>query len=202
MTKTQAAILTSIRDRLDETTATFWTDAQLRRWVNEGALDVARRTETIQDRDDISVTAGTREYSLPVDCLRVYRVEYRVTGNDEAFNLTFRQFNAMDEIWYTQQAITSNIPLYYTIWGFSPSNKIVIYPVPGNDGSLKVFNYRMPAELATDGSAAATVIEIPNGWENLLVDYAEYHALRKDRDPRWQEAKGLYEEKRCKSYGN
>lgn len=194
MTKTQGALITSIRDRLDETIPTFWSDAQICRWINEALLDVARRTETIQDRDDVSVSAGTREYSLPTDCLRVYRVEFRATGASEAYPLEFRQFNAMDAIWGTSQEITTGMPVLYTIWGYSPSNKIVLYPVPAVAGSIKVFNYRLPAELATNGSAASTTVEIPNGWESLIVDYAEYSALRRDRDPRWQEAKQLYEQ--------
>ena len=32
-----------MRDRLDETVAGQWSDAQLRRWINEGARDMARR---------------------------------------------------------------------------------------------------------------------------------------------------------------
>lgn len=187
---TLATFRTRIRDRLDEASARFWTDAQLNTWINEAAEDIARRTETIQDYDDLSVLAGTREYTLDDDVLRVYRAEYIPTGQSERYPLEYRAMNAMDAIWQNQQAISAGVPSYYTIWGFSPANKIVLYPTPSLAGTLKTYVYRLPTPTTTDGNT----IEVPSGWDSLVIDYAEYSALRKDRDPRWQEAKQLYEE--------
>lgn len=200
MTKTQANLLDDIRSRLDEPTTRLYTDAELRRWVNQGAADIARRTESLQDRTDIAITAGTREYSLPATIIRANRVEWNATGETQKFALEYRDWQNMDAIWYTQQAVTSARPVYFTMWGFPPTLKIVLYPVPYANGNIKVFHYRLPAELATDGTAATTVLEVPAGWEDCIVDFAEYMALRKDHDPRWQEAKGLYEERIAELY--
>lgn len=181
---------TLIRDRLDEPTARFWTDTQLNSWINEAAADIARRTETLQDRQTQSVVANTREYSLDANVLRVYRVEYIPTGAGQpTYPLEYRQFNALDSIWHTQSALTTGTPCYFTIWGFSPTNKIILYPTPTRAGTLRVYVYRLPTATTTDG----TTIEVPAGWDSLVIDYAEYSALRKDRDPRWSEARSLYE---------
>lgn len=194
MPKTLGTLLTQVRDRLDEATARQWTDAQLRAWINEGARDLARKCEVLQDRDDIAVVAGTREYTLPTDLIRVYRVEYRITGDDSVYPLDYKDFNNMDGIWWTHQDISENTPRYYTMWGFPPTLKIILYPTPAQAGTLKVFNYRLPAELATNGTADASNIEVPEGWSDVIVDFCEYMALRKDADPRWTEAKALYSE--------
>lgn len=196
MTKTQGALLDDIRSRLDEPEARQYTDAEIRRWINQGAADIARRTETLQERTDIAITSGTREYTLPTNVIRVNRVEWNATGEGQKYPLEYRDWQNMDAIWYSQQAVTTARPVYYTMWGFPPSLKIVLYPIPYANGNIKVFHYRLPAELATVNQADAnTVIEVPAGWEDCIVDFAEYMALRKDRDPRWQEAKGLYEER-------
>jgi len=38
------------------------------------------------------------------------------------------------------------------------------------------------------------VIDLPDGWHDVALDYAEYRALRRDSDPRWKEAFELYKD--------
>lgn len=196
MAETQATYITRIREALDEDTARFWDEAEIRRWINDAAQEIARRTEILQDIDTITAVAGTAEYTLGADALRVHRVEFNYTGESAKRALEFRPFNAMDNIWWSHQDITRSAPAFYTVWGFTPNLKMRVFPVPDSGGTLTVYFYRLPAKLATASTTdASTTLDIPNGWEDLVVYYAEYRALRKDRDPRWQEAKGLFEEK-------
>jgi hypothetical protein len=194
MAKTLGECITSIRDRLDETDARAWTDAQLRRWVNEGVRDVARQAEVLQTTEDIAVSGGTQEYLMPADVVRVYRVEWRPDGETSVYPLDYMDFHEMDQVWNTSQS-TSGTPAYYTMWGYPPSLNMILYPTPAVGGAARVFYYRVPANLETDGTDDAEDVSVPEGWEDLLIDYAEYHALRKDRDPRWQEARALYLER-------
>lgn len=188
---TLSDVRTDVRSRLDESSARLWTDAELNRWINEALRDIARRCETLQAYDDINVTANTQEYTLPTDLLRVYRVEYRPTGG-QVFPLEYRDFNSMDSVWYSQQTSSRGRPYWFTMWGFPPSLKIILYPTPAStDGAIRVYHYRLPAEVSTDGAT----LELPSGWHDLVALYCEYIALRKDADPRWAEAKQLYEEK-------
>ncbi len=92
-------------------------------------------------------------------------------------------------IWWTQQTQTQSIPVFFTTWGFPPTLKMVVYPIPAEDGDFKVFYYRLPVKLTSN----AQELEIPEGWTDLVITYCEYLALRKDHDPRWQESKTLYE---------
>lgn len=187
--KTLLDLRTDVRNRLAETTASQWTDDMLMRWINEGLQDVARRTETIQDYDDITATVALQTYTLPTTIIRVHRVEWRPTSGNPN-KMEFRDFNNMDSVWWGSQTTAQSTPVLFTMWGFPPNLKMIVYPSPASAGSFRVYHYRLPSQLTTDTQIA----EIPEGWTDLVVSYCEYMALRRDRDPRWQEAKQLYEQ--------
>lgn len=195
MPKTLGTLLTDVRSRLDETAARFWTDVEIRRWLNDAARDVARRTESLQTTTPLAFAANDQSKTLPGDCIRVHRVEWRATSQDQIYVLEFRDYNGMDQIWATSQVVTKGYPSHYTMWGYPPSLTLLVYPTPSTGGTVKVFYYRLPADLATDGSADGQNLDIPEGWHDALVLNCEYIALRKDGDRRWQEAKTLYEER-------
>lgn len=192
--KTLAELVTGTRDMLDEASARMWTDAQLRRWIMEGARDVARRAECLQDRDTIPAAAGVQEYDLPEGVVRVHRVEYQATGDNQRYTLEYRDWHTMDAVWWTSQTTTTSTPAMWTMWGFPPVLKLVVYPTPAVAGTFRVFYYRLPLELTDDGTSDDREVELPEGWHDLCVDYAMAMALRKDADPRWQEARGIYEQ--------
>jgi len=194
VTKTQATYQDELRDRLDEASAAFWTNKQIQRWLNQAVRDIARKTEWLRSRDSQSVVPGTQEYTTPLDAIRIHRAEYVRTGDNQVYPLEYRDWNAMDNVWWTQQTITSQTPAFWTMWGAVPNLSVALYPIPSTAGTLKLFYYKAPAELAVDDSDAAVVLEVPEGWEDLVLQFAEYCALRKDSDPRWQEAKALYDE--------
>jgi hypothetical protein len=188
---TLAEVRTQIRDRLDEAAARYWTNAQIDSWINEATRDVARRAEVLQTTSTITTIAGTQEYSMPSDVVRVHRVEHH--SGDAVTPLEYRDFNNMDAVWGTGQKQTTNTrPYWYSLWGYPPNLKVVLFPIPAlSDDTIKVFYYRMPAAISGD----STTVPVPQGWEDLVVMYAEYIAFRKDGDPRWTEAKTLYEER-------
>src|SRR5690606_10759005 len=103
-----------------------------------------------------AVTASTQTYTLTTRIVRLYRVEFQPTGDSRIIPLEYRDFNAMDSVWWTNQAITSNHPHFYTLWGFPGSLKLVLYPTPATGGTLNLHYYAIPAPLATDGTADNT----------------------------------------------
>lgn len=189
---TQGQILTDLRDRLDETTAHVWQDRELRSAVNEVARDIARRTMSIRDETIITSTADLGKYALPQDCVQIHLVEY--TENQHTQYPEYRDRHSMQNAWGSFQN-QSGWPAVYTMWGAPPNMQLHLYPVPSVDGAqIKVLYYRFPRALSvTDDSDQHRHVEIPAGWEDVLIDGAEAKALRKGRDPRWQEAQALYE---------
>jgi hypothetical protein len=187
-------LMGDIRSRLDEPSGRMWKDHELIRWVNEGLRDVARRAEVLQASTTIAVSAEDASYTAPTDAIRIYRVEWKATGDTAIYPLEYRDFNSMDSVWYSGQAIAQGYPAFFTMWGFPPSLTIQLFPVPSEAGTLNVHYYRLPAALVAEGGSANTTIDLPAGWDDLIVSYVEFCALRKDADPRGQEAKQLYEQ--------
>lgn len=191
---TQAEVLADVRSRLDEATGRQWQNEEIRRWINDALRDVARRAEVLQSTETIGVATDIQEYTLPSNIIRVNRVEWRPDGEDSVYPLNYQDFHNMDSVWAASQEMSVGHPIFYTMWGYPPSLKIVLYPKPSLSGTLKVFFYSLPDDLALDGSDSEKTIDLPAGWEDMIALYCEFVALRKDADPRWTEAKSLYEE--------
>ena len=73
---TLGTLVSRTRDRLNEATARFWTDDQLKNWINEGQRDIARRLEVIQSEASINIVAETNDYTPELNIVRIHRVEY------------------------------------------------------------------------------------------------------------------------------
>ena len=194
MALTMGQALAAVRERLDEADAAGWSDPEIRRWINEGVADIARKTETVQSTATISVTAGVQEHTLPATVLRVYRATYTETGNAHIYPLEYVDFNAADSVWWSDQAITQSRPHMFTMWGYPPTLKAILYPKPSVGGTLTVYYYAAPAAISTTGSADSTTLSVVEGFTDLVLEYATYMALRRDRDPRWREHKAHYDE--------
>lgn len=191
---------TALRIRLDEATAEFWSDAALNSFITEGVKDIARRTEANMRTSGASslIAAGTTEVTVTTawsaaiagELTRISRMEWRTDGEDQKRVLEYRDFSNMDEVWWEGQDITTGKPLYFTVSGYPPALSIRLYPTPADDGHLFMQYYEVPDTAAY---ADGTTLEVPAGWEDLVLDYAEFRALRTDRDDRWQSAFQVYE---------
>lgn len=199
---TQAEFIRKSRVRLDELTERAYTDRAIREWINEGARDIARRTESLEDRDTIAAVVGTAEYTLSTDTIRVHRVEFTPTG-DDTVRLEYVDIKDMDSFGWRQRTLRQDRPYVYSIWGSGRTLKLITFPVPATAGNFTVWFYKLPEALdETALTDMAEHVEIPPAWDDILLDYIEYRALRKDRDPRWQEAKALYDEHSAEMYDN
>lgn len=186
MSKTQAVLLNELSQRLGDPHLTYFSPEELRTWINEGAREIARRTECLRDTLLVAVTSGTASYSGPTNMVRIHRVSFMPTGDNRSFPLEHRDISAADIVWGTQEFITqSYAPEFWSGWGFPGSTNFTIqlYPTPSTDGILLIYYYRLPADLAvSDNSAAGTAIDCPNGWEDVILDWAETRAELKRKD--------------------
>ena len=193
MTTTVAAAVTALRDLLDETTAAQWSDVQLRRWLNEAIRDMARRTHMYDDIKTIVAVSGTGEYTVPSDVLKINFMYFQQTGSTQQFPMEARAWEAMNNIWWDQQDSATGNPQLFTTFGMPPTLQLKVFPAPSIGGTFTLHVARLP--VALDVATGTGNIEVPTAWLEAAYDYAEYKALRKDRDPRWQESLQLYEQK-------
>lgn len=180
--KTVGNIMSEAAVRLDDEGMVRFTAANLRTWIEEGTKEVARRTECLRKDSTIAVLADTQTVTGPPDMVRIYHAQYEPTGDSNIYPLEYLDRKSLDPLWGTHQAIsTSAYPAYYTTWGVPPTLSITLAPIPSEAGSLRVFYYRLPATIATDGTDDTDAIDLPAGWEDLVTDYVEARGYRKDR---------------------
>lgn len=178
----------AVRELLDEESPGSFKDSYLEHLIYEGCIEVARSSEVLQHSATIDVVASTREYDLPTDMIRAHKVDFEVDNDGHHATLTpcdFHNANAVQ--WHGDN---EGMPTLYTMWGRPGAVKLILYPSPAYAGTLTVHYYKLPTKPANLNAT----LEIPEGWENVVYLYVEYRALRRDRDPRWQEAKALFDE--------
>jgi hypothetical protein len=199
MPLTRSQYRSKLRERLGEGAAYSWTDTELNSWIYEGAVEVALLTECLSTIQNVSVASGVYTVNPPADAIRIHRLEWinLPVGNPnfstaQVYPLDYRSINNLDSIRGTGQQSVTGIPRIYSTWGYSGTStfNIILYPRPTSAGTLRVWYYQRPSEPAND---AAQVL-IPDGWEHLILDYAEYRAKLKDRDEDWQAAKAQFNE--------
>lgn len=189
--KTLSDLRTDVQLHLDEIVSRYWTPSELNTWINEGARDIARKSETLQALASINALTGVQQYDMPQDLCRMHRMEFAPAGSINVYPLEPRSLNEMDSVWGISQKVSQSYPVYYSLWGFPPNLKVILYPTPSQPGSLAVWYYRLPLQALSD----TDTIEVPEGWHDLVVLFCEYVAKRKDGDQTWAEAKQLYEER-------
>lgn len=195
-------VIRRVRSILDEATANFYTDTQITDWINDGARDLARKSEDLLTFSTaIAVLAGTAKYTLPTDVIRLHRAEFVPTGQTQIYPVQASTHQELDLVWGVNQAIQSSYPSYFVTNGYpggvgSSLFQVQLYPVPAQTGTLNIFYYRLPYRfldpIANPAELVKTV-EVVEGWDDLIVHYAEWNALRRDREDRWAEAKALYD---------
>jgi hypothetical protein len=201
MTRTTMRFVTTLselearaRGLLDEETAAQWSQANLRRWFNDGLRDLARTTRHFKSQATVAVTSGVAEYTLASNIIAVEHA-YHDDGTTKR-PLIAKHWESMDQVWGYHQDIARGYPQFFATWGYSPNLKIRLYPVPQTTGhNVRLLTSILPTEMPTSGDDS-TEVDVPPAWVDLLVDYARYSAFLRDRDPGWQQALQMYEAKR------
>ena len=192
--------------------ARLYTDTEITDWINDGLRDISRRAEDLITYDttiaipafNANPTQPVPTYNLLNDIIRINRVEFQVAGDStRIYPLEATTQAYLDNIWTTNQLSTSAYPTFYVTRGMPGGTGrntflIQIYPNPAQAGNLNVFYYRLPVRLADPVANPAVYnspLDVIEGWDDLVVDYAVMQALIKARSPDWQTAQQMYEAK-------
>ena len=189
-----------------------FTDTELTEWINDGLRDVARRAEGLITYDTtITISAyvpipgqAAPTYPLQTDIIRIQRIEFIPYGAiNQVYPLQASTQQQMDQVWGTYQQNPASYPQFWVTRGYpggSGRNQFLlqVYPVPSQGGTLNVYYYRHPTRLTDPVANTAeyqVTLDIVEGWDDAVIDFAEYKALQKARDPEWKDRKAEYEEK-------
>lgn len=168
---TPAQALYTVRSQLNETTAAFWTDAEIYGYLWEGECVLAGKLGLFQVASAHTTVTATSVYTCPDSWLRISRLTY------DGKKLKKGDFTDRDYLDGTNYGSTpqSGQPVMYTEWGQS----VYLFPVPDQAKTLGFFGLKAPAQIVT----ASTVFSIKDeSLQQMIPDYALWKSTLKDGD--------------------
>jgi hypothetical protein len=191
---------TLVRDQLDESSASFWTDAQINRYVNRAKDRVWNRLKaaneyyctvtrtsndgslTIQgesyNASSFRIVAGTTDYTLPPDFEQLSSIESISSGLESVF---FTQLDMNDPEFRALRTLTDNQSpwdeVIFDIIGEPAQLRLAVKPDVTMD--IRLTYVQTLADLSADGDR----LTLPNPLFQSVADYATMFALRQDRSP-------------------
>lgn len=164
---TLEGLRTRVRDMLNESTASFWTDAELNAFINDGIRTIAEISGSIQHIDALTTTNGTRTVSYTG--YRMSNVLYKPASGTQSSLIE------IDPLRDGNYRVNSTTPQFF--WN---GNAIIgIEPVPDATYNLDGYVNDVPtADLTVDSQLP----EIPPAFRPLIVDYACSRACIKEQN--------------------
>ena len=163
-------VLSSIRDEIVESTAAFWTDAEIYRHMWHAEYILADATNCTEATTAITTVTNQSDYTTPANVLHYLRVEYnnatlKRIGKPERDAMEFRTYGG---------TFSAGNPEFYLQFG----DLITFHPVPNAAKTVNIDHVKRPAEITT----ASTQFTVPEQFQFYVKDYAVYRCLSKDGD--------------------
>lgn len=195
--KSLSDMRTAIRDNLDESTASFWTNAQLLRFINRAKDRVWTEVRKLKDdyflvqrastdgsvtilgatyaTSSFAIVAGTRNYTLPPDFSEMKLIEV-TTANYETVRFLYRDL-AHPEMRAAREITDQQTPdvFYFDIIG---ERTLAIAPLSNTALDLRLSYIPIIGDLSLD----ADELEMPYPLWMAVEAFATSSALKMDRD--------------------
>jgi hypothetical protein len=165
---TPAQALTRTRLQLNETTAAFWTDAEICGYMWEAECILAGKLGLFQAVTAHTTVTGTSAYTFPDSLIRVSRLTY---DGKKLKKIDFTERDYLDGTNYGSTRQTGQ-PEAYAEWGQS----VYLQPVPQSAAALQWFFLKAPAEITAAGAFSIK----DETLQQMIPDYCVYKASMKD----------------------
>jgi hypothetical protein len=180
---TLGTYLIRLRERLSEPDEGFWSNSFLRATLNEAARDIARRSEALTVDATLTIVAGTESYALPTTVVKVLEpITFTPTGSSYRYPITPIERHAAITRWGMHQDIGSGTPDTCVATGYAPSMSLLFYPSPSTGGVVNYRYAKFPTDLTVTGSNDSSTLDVPGGWDDVALDYAEWKCWLKRRN--------------------
>ena len=170
--KTVDDLVTEVRSFLNESTAAFWTDAEIERWINNGVRNIAARAHCIEETESIVISSATTEYALSSSYVAVKRVLYQ--SGATAYKALLR--GQKEQIGHVDKDLEE--PEFF----YESGEGVVIYPIKDSStvtsSGNTIYVVYVPAVSTLSGTSA---IPTPEQFDRAIVYYATAQALFKKR---------------------
>lgn len=165
-------IQTRVKDIFGDTAQAQITDAMILNWINDGQLDICRKSECLEGTAPaVNIVAGTDQYAYPADFIK----EQRLLVN--GIKLTRLTLQSIDVLFPDRAStpVTGNSLYYYHY-----SRKFNLYPIPGSaiTNGLVVWYIRSAVILTASGQTP----EIPTAFHEDIVRFCLWKAFEQDQD--------------------
>ncbi len=174
-----STIITNARSLLNESAASFWTDAELLVWLNDGILDIAARSHCLETTESISLSTNTVEYAITTNFITVKAVAY-VNSSSVAKGLKPGNVLSVGNVGDLEEPV-----FWYEFAG-----KIGAYPALSSvtTETIKAYLIKRPTAIASSDN-----VTTPAVYDHALTLYVVAKAHLKDRQTgRYHQIIGLY----------
>ena len=178
-----AQSITEVRSIINEDTASFWTDAQITAWLQQGTLDWCEKSLLYADEDDITLVASQAKYTTSTSsnidtASRVLHAEYSGKAMQRVSYTQIRAHNA--------RALGSlTTPFYYYDQYFGNALTVFIGPTPAAAQADETVSVIF-AMKTTD------ITDIADEYQPTIFLYAAHKC--KVRERQYQEASMFYQQ--------
>ena len=197
--KTLSSLRTAVRANVDESVASFWSNATLNGAINRAKDRVWTEVRKLkEDYFDITRTSldgtltifgdtyaassfqilnnGTQSYTLPPDLAEVVLIEVITSGYEY---VTFERRRMADPYFRAARMVTSS--LTPALFWFDIIGERTMVLAQRSDTTLDLQITYTP--ILADLSADVDLLEMPHALYMAVEEFATAHALKMDRDP-------------------
>lgn len=136
--------------------------------INEGVLDMLRKANVVVQKGTATLTAGTADYTLDSDILRM--IDVYVTASSRNYALEQLPVPQLLHYRHTNTDLTDTVR-YYALAG---SNTLMVYPTPNAADVVTIYYVPRPTALsdASHDPSEATYGGIPKEFNRGIELYA------------------------------
>jgi len=167
---TVATLITKTRRRLNQTSETFHTAADMLAYCDEAQMYIVTETNCLDGLSTASIVGVQQAYALPSDFQDMDRLLYE---EQRVLRVDKTQIDELD----IDESEHSGIPEVYYIY----NQQFWLFPIPSTseDGDeLKLFYFKKPAAL----TATTDSLEIDTRFDGSVVAYMAYMGFLKEKE--------------------
>jgi hypothetical protein len=164
---TASAIITKVRDTVNDPDGDRWSDARIIRSINDAMKSINLEANILRSKYSFDLVANTHTYQLPGEVQKISRCVY----NNEA--VAFKSHQEMDAMYSTWEEDTKSDEVTYVIYDKLNQGQIRIYPIPESNisGVSSLYGVVAGATGFTLNSVYGVVTGINETQEGIIVYY-------------------------------